>query len=102
MWRGFLSSCKYSLSCLSESWRPNQVFHQKRNGISTISQAVTKNRMRCPVDMRRRALGPPDDPISEELGTADIRNITESDNQSRCETHCHARSPRSERLNCNY
>jgi len=47
------------------------VFHQNRNGMSTISQAVTKNKMRCPLDMRR-ALGTTDDAISEEFGTADI------------------------------
>ena len=39
MWRGCFSSCRYSVSCLSESWRPNQVFHQNRNGIRTISHA---------------------------------------------------------------
>src|SRR5579864_6660237 len=57
MWRGCLSSFKYSVSCLSESWRPNQVFHQNRNGMSTISQAVTKNSKRLRVDMRWRAGG---------------------------------------------
>src|SRR6266581_3545918 len=54
MWRGCLSSRRYPVSCFSESCRPNQVFHQNRNGMSTISQAVAKNRMRWPVDMRRR------------------------------------------------
>src|SRR5580704_5953694 len=44
MWRGFFVSCKYSVSCWSESLRPNQVFHQNRNGIRQISQAVTKKR----------------------------------------------------------
>src|SRR5438309_11992338 len=85
----FLSSCKYALSSISDGCSPKQVFHQNTNGISTISNAVTKNRMRCPGDMRRRALGLPDDAISEEFGTADIRNITESNNQSRSETHRH-------------
>src|SRR5207302_4865918 len=56
MWRGFLSSRRYSLSCLSESWRPNQVFHQNTNGINTISHAVRKNRRRLRVDMRRCGL----------------------------------------------
>src|SRR5580700_2676421 len=44
MWRGFFVSCRYSVSCWSESLRPNQVFHQNRNGIRQISQAVTKKR----------------------------------------------------------
>src|ERR1700686_2400930 len=44
MWRGFFVSCKYSVNCWSESFRPNQVFHQKRNGIRQISQAVRKKR----------------------------------------------------------
>src|SRR5215467_13522743 len=55
MWRGFFSSCRYSLSSVFESLRPNHVFHQNRNGISTISHAVTKKRMRWPLDMRRLA-----------------------------------------------
>src|SRR5208337_4439864 len=57
MCRGCLSSCRYSASCLSESWRPNQVFHQNRNGIRTISHAVRKKSSRLPVDMRGRRLG---------------------------------------------
>src|SRR5690348_4339986 len=57
MWRGFLSSCKYSLSCLSDNWRPNQVFHQNRKGISTINHAVKKNNRRWRVDIRGRAWG---------------------------------------------
>src|ERR1700722_16418556 len=52
MWRGCFSSCRYSASCLLVSWRPNQVFHQKRNGIRTMSHAVTKNSSRLRVDMR--------------------------------------------------
>src|SRR5580658_1228391 len=44
MWRGFFVSCRYSVSCWSERLRPNHVFHQNRNGIRQISQAVTKKR----------------------------------------------------------
>src|SRR5271157_1438955 len=51
MWRGFFVSCRYSVSCWSESLRPNQVFHQKRNGIRQISQAVTKKRNFCVRDI---------------------------------------------------
>jgi len=57
MCRGCSSSCRYSASCLSESWRPNQMFHQNRNGIRTISHAVMKKSSRLPVDMRGRGLG---------------------------------------------
>ena len=57
MCRGFLSSWRYSVICGSERWRPNQVFHQKRNGISTISQPVAKNRIFCVRDMPRLGLG---------------------------------------------
>src|SRR5579872_812484 len=57
MWRGFLSSCRYSVICWSERWRPNQVFHQNRNGISTISQPVTKNRSFCVGEMLRLGFG---------------------------------------------
>src|SRR5208282_831878 len=56
MCRGCFSSCRYSASCLSESWRPNQVFHQNKNGIRTISHAVRKKSSRLPVDMRGRCL----------------------------------------------
>ena len=52
MWRGCFSSCRYSANCLSESCRPNQVFHQNRNGMRTISHPVTKNSNRLRVDMR--------------------------------------------------
>src|ERR1700730_5798528 len=51
MWRGRLSSFRYSTICLSESWRPNQVFHQNKKGMSTISQAVRKKSRRLRVDM---------------------------------------------------
>src|SRR5258708_34717643 len=44
MWRGFFVSCRYSVNCWSVSLRPNQVFHQNRNGIRQISQAVRKKR----------------------------------------------------------
>src|SRR5580693_7209922 len=44
MWRGFFVSCRYSVSCWSERLRPNHVFHQNRNGMRQISQAVTKKR----------------------------------------------------------
>src|SRR5215831_3098613 len=54
---GCCSSLRYSAIFLSESARPNQVFHQKRNGISTMSQAVRKNNRRCLVDMRCRMAG---------------------------------------------
>src|SRR5262249_38645045 len=54
MWRGCFSSFKYSPICLPESGRPNQVLHQNRNGISTISQATRKNRKRFRVDIRGR------------------------------------------------
>src|ERR1700676_2349958 len=55
MWRGCLSSFRYSTICWSESWRPNQVFHQNKKGMRTISQAVKKKRRRLRVDMRCRA-----------------------------------------------
>src|ERR1700734_914218 len=45
MCRGFFVSCRYSFNCWSESFRPNQVFHQNRNGIRQISHAVTKKRI---------------------------------------------------------
>src|SRR5712692_661130 len=51
MCRGCFSSLRYSVICLSESWRPNQVFHQNRNGMSTINQAVIKNSQRFRADM---------------------------------------------------
>src|SRR5947207_2000592 len=54
MCRGCLSSLKYSLICVSERWRPNQVFHQNKKGISTISQATRKKRKRFRADMWRR------------------------------------------------
>src|ERR1700688_4647241 len=44
MWRGFFVSCRYSVTCWSESLRPNQVFHQNRKGIRQISHAVRKKR----------------------------------------------------------
>src|SRR5580693_3608392 len=44
MWRGFFVSCRYSVNCWSESLRPNQVFHQNRNGMRQISHAVMKKR----------------------------------------------------------
>src|ERR1700691_331172 len=51
MWRSFLVSCRYSFNCWSESLRPNHVFHQNRNGIRQISQAVRKKRSFCVRDM---------------------------------------------------
>src|SRR5215472_2348218 len=54
MWRGCASSCRYSVTSLSERWRPNHVFHQNRNGIRTISQPVTRKRIRLRVDMLAR------------------------------------------------
>src|SRR6185369_4204149 len=51
---GCLSSFRYSSIFWDESWRPNQVLHQKRNGINTINQAVRKNSSRLRVDIRRR------------------------------------------------
>src|SRR6266478_2737192 len=57
MWRGCLSSFRYSVICLSESWRPNQVLHQNRKGMSTISQATRKKSNRLRVDMRCRGGG---------------------------------------------
>src|SRR5208283_993614 len=56
MCRGCFSSCKYSATCWSESWRPNQVFHQNRTGMSTISHAVRKKSSRLRADMRGRRL----------------------------------------------
>src|SRR3984957_6644703 len=44
MCRGFLASCRYSFNCWSVSFRPNHVFHQNKNGIRQISQAVRKKR----------------------------------------------------------
>src|SRR3989442_1445963 len=77
MWRGFLSSCKYSLSCRSDNWRPNQVFHQNRNGIRTISHPMKKNKKRLRVDMRGLAAGvadsvPGDEACGGDSGRADI------------------------------
>src|SRR5262252_214370 len=57
MCRGCCSSLRYSAIFWSESARPNQVFHQERNGISTMSHAVRKNNRRCLVDMRCRMAG---------------------------------------------
>ena len=54
MWRGCLSSLRYSRIFVSERWRPNQVLHQNRNGMSTISQATRKKSRRLRVDMRWR------------------------------------------------
>src|SRR4030088_3208216 len=54
MWRGCLSSFKYSVICEFERRRPNQVFHQNRKGMSTISQAATKKSNLLRVDMRWR------------------------------------------------
>src|SRR5579862_2227538 len=56
MWRGFFSSCRYSVSCWSERWRPNQVFHQNRNGMSTMSHPVVKKRIFWVRDMLRLGL----------------------------------------------
>src|ERR1700688_3298033 len=54
MWRGCLSSFRYSMICVSERRRPNQVLHQKRKGMSTIAHAVTEKSNRLRVDMRWR------------------------------------------------
>src|SRR5215470_3204799 len=51
---GLASSRKYSVTCLSERCRPNQVFHQKRKGMSTRSHPVTKKSTRWRVDMPGR------------------------------------------------
>ncbi len=40
---------------MSESWRPNQVLHQNKKGMSTINQAVRKKSARLLVDIRWRA-----------------------------------------------
>src|SRR5271165_277728 len=84
MWRGFFASCRYSVICWSERWRPNHVFHQKRNGMSTISQPVVKNRIFCVRDMECLRLDcgamAPSDGLSESvdeetaLGWADIKS----------------------------
>src|ERR1700726_1984098 len=58
MWRGCLSSLRYSVIFVSERWRPNQGLHQKRKGMSTISQATRKKRNRLRVDMRWGGGGP--------------------------------------------
>src|SRR5580700_4765550 len=86
MWRGCFSSCKYSPICLSESWRPNQVFHQNKNGMRTISHPVAKNSSRLRVDMRGRDLETGTSSLGadwiSELGEADMRateNIAESE-----------------------
>src|SRR5206468_6997931 len=65
MCRGCLSSLKYSLICVSERWRPNQVFHQNKKGISTISQATRKKRKRFRTDMWRREVASCEDATSE-------------------------------------
>jgi hypothetical protein len=57
MCRGFLSSWRYSVNCWSERCRPNQVFHQNRNGMRTISQPVAKKRIFCVRDIKRLGLG---------------------------------------------
>ncbi len=66
MCRGFLSSWRYSVSCWSERWRPNQVFHQNRNGMRTMSQPVAKNRIFWVRDIERLGLvcgaAPPSEP----------------------------------------
>src|SRR5580658_4867987 len=59
MCRGFLASCRYSVSCWSERCRPNHVFHQNRNGIRTINQPVAKKRIFWVRDMERLGLGSP-------------------------------------------
>src|SRR5258708_35452089 len=69
MWRGLLASCRYSFSCWSESLRPNQVFHQKRNGIRQISHAVRKKRSFWVRDMPGFRLCA--SAVSVELGLAD-------------------------------
>ena len=55
MCRGFLSSWRYSVSCWSFRWRPNQVFHQKRKGMRTMSHPVAKKRSFWVRDMLRLA-----------------------------------------------
>ena len=52
-----LVSCRYSVICWSERCRPNQVFHQNRNGMRTISQPVTKKRIFWVRDMPRLGFG---------------------------------------------
>ena len=57
MWRGFLSSCKYSFNCWSDRCRPNQVFHQNRNGMRTMSHPVVKKSIFWVRDMLRLGFG---------------------------------------------
>ena len=74
-------------SCLSESCRPNQVFHQNRNGIRTISQPVAKNSSRLRVDMRGLAGGwrilCPARGFLRESGRADMLGSTETISEGR-------------------
>src|ERR1039458_10278145 len=56
MWRGFLSSCRYSVNRWSDRWRPNHVFHQNRKGIRTISHPVAKKRIFWVRDIERLGL----------------------------------------------
>src|SRR5215469_6269853 len=62
MWRGFLLSWRYSMSCWSDRCRPNHVFHQKRKGIKTMSHPVTKKRIFCVREIER--LGLTDDAVT--------------------------------------
>src|SRR5215470_15988012 len=68
---GLASSRKYSVTCLSERCRPNQVFHQNRNGMSTRSHPVTKKRTRWRVDMPGRGFGSACSGVTGGVGFAD-------------------------------
>src|SRR5689334_3626959 len=57
IWRGCLSSCKYSVIFEGERCRPNHVLHQNKNGISTINHATKKNSRRLRTDMWCRGFG---------------------------------------------
>src|SRR5208282_5939682 len=73
MCRGFFVSCKYSANCWSESLRPNQVFHQKRNGIRQISHATRKKRSFWVRDMPGFLVS---DALVTGVGLADIRKTS--------------------------
>ena len=58
--------------CWSERWRPNQVFHQKRNGMRTMSHPVTKKRIFWLRGIERLGFGAEDGGL-EDSGSAAIR-----------------------------
>src|ERR1700685_4473911 len=76
MWRGFLSSWRYSVICCSERCRPNHVFHQNRNGMRTMSHPVAKKRIFWVRDVERLGLDSGVAEPFEEVGT-DVSDWTD-------------------------